>query len=84
MINTRAPDGANNNNNDNPRHWRPENNNVNITMITITIIMIIQGIGDHDQLLLLSCEVFGQAVALHLVENKVDNVLYIYMCQYGI
>ena len=40
--------------------------------------MIIQGIGDHDQLLLLSCEVFGQAVALHLVENKVDNVLYIY------
>ena len=39
--------------------------------------MIIQGIGDHDQLLLLSCEVFGQAVALHLVENKVDNVLYI-------
>ena len=41
--------------------------------------MIIQGIGDHDQLLLLSCEVFGQAVALHLVENKVDNVLYIYV-----
>ena len=51
--------------------------------------MIIQGMGDHDQLLLLSCEVFGQAVALHLVENKVDNVLYIcvnmvynYICQY--